>query len=97
MLELIVEPYAPFASPDTVASAFVEPSSLVRDRTNAGSDECVLTDLAAIVATDFPDREGIATAQRTDVFFGSILSALESTSAVRPCIGNDYAISGDLL
>jgi hypothetical protein len=54
MLELIVEPYAPFApfvSPDTLTSAFVEPSSLVQDRTNAGSDECVLTDLVASAAT----------------------------------------------
>jgi hypothetical protein len=39
MLELIVYPYAPFATRDTFASAFVEPSSLVQDRTNAGSDE----------------------------------------------------------
>jgi hypothetical protein len=54
MLELVVEPCAPFASPDTLASAFVEPSSLVQDRTNAGSDECVLTDLVASVATVFP-------------------------------------------
>jgi hypothetical protein len=62
MLELIVEPYAPFASPDTLTSAFAEPSSLVQDRTNAISDECVLTDLVASVATAFPDRDGIATA-----------------------------------
>jgi hypothetical protein len=41
MLELIVEPYAPFASLDTLASAVVKPSFLVQDRTNAGSDECV--------------------------------------------------------
>jgi hypothetical protein len=54
MLELIVEPYAPVASPCTLASAFVEPSSLVQDLTNACSDECVLTDLVALVATAFP-------------------------------------------
>jgi hypothetical protein len=87
MLELIVEPYAPFASPDTLASAFVETSSLVQDRTNAGSDECVLTDLVASVATAFPDCDGIATAQRTAAFFGPILSALEHTSSVRSSIG----------
>jgi hypothetical protein len=97
MLELIVEPYAPYASPDTLASAFVEPSSLVQDRTNAGSDECVLTDLVYLVATNFPDRDGIATAQRADAFFGPILSALERTPSVLPPIGNNYAISGDLL
>jgi Integrase zinc binding domain len=98
MLELIVELYTPFASPDTLTSAFVEPSSLVQDRTNAGSDECVLTDLVASVATVFPDRDGIATAQRADAFFGPILSApLEHTPSVRSSIGNDYAISGDLL
>jgi hypothetical protein len=97
MLELIVEPYAPFASPDTLASAFVEPISLVQDRTNAGSDECVLTDLRASVATAFPDRDGIATAQRADSFFGPILLAIEHTPSVRSSIGNDYAISGDLL
>jgi hypothetical protein len=57
---------------DTLASAFVEPSSLVQDRTNTGSDECGPTDLVASVATDFPDRNGIATAQRTDAFFGPI-------------------------
>jgi RNase H-like domain found in reverse transcriptase len=97
MLELIVEPYTPFASPDTLASDFVEPSSLVQDRTNAGSDECFLTDLVAAVATVFPDRDGIATAQRADAFFGPILSTLEHTPSVRSPIGNDYAISGDLL
>jgi hypothetical protein len=91
MLELILKPYVPFDSPDTLASAFVEPSSLVQDRTNAGSDECVLTDLVASVATAFPDRDEIATAQRTDAFFGPILSALEHTSSVRSSIGNDYA------
>jgi hypothetical protein len=95
MLELIVEPCAPFASPDTVAFAFVEPSSLVPDRTNAGSDECVLTELVASFATDFPDRDGIATAQSVDAFFGPILSALEHTSSVRSSHGNDYEISGD--
>jgi hypothetical protein len=68
MLELIVEPYAPLTSLDTLASAFVEPSSLVQDRTNAGSDKCVLTDLVASVATAFPDRDGISTAQRADSF-----------------------------
>jgi hypothetical protein len=73
MLELIVEPYAPLDSPDTLASAFVEPSFLVQDRTNAGSDECVPTDLIASVATAFPDRDGIVTAQHTDAFFGPIL------------------------
>jgi hypothetical protein len=77
MLELIVEPYALFASPDTLASAFVETSSLVQDRTNTASDECVLTDQLASVATDFPDRDGIATAQRTDAFCAPIPSALE--------------------
>jgi hypothetical protein len=97
MLELIVEPYAPFASPDTLASAFAEPSSLVKDRTNTGSDECVLTDLVPSVVTAFPDRDGIATAQRADAFFWPILLALEHTSSVRSSIGNDYAISGDLL
>jgi RNase H-like domain found in reverse transcriptase/Integrase zinc binding domain len=97
MLELIVEPYAPFATPDTLASVFVEPSLLVQGRTNAGSDECVLTDLVASVATVFPDRDGIATAQCTDAFFGPILSALEHTSSIRSSIGNDYAISGDLV
>jgi hypothetical protein len=97
VLDLIVEPYAPSASPDTLASAFVEPSSLVQDRTNVGSDECILTDLVALVATPFPDRDGIATAQRTDAFFGPILSALKHTSSFRSPIGNDYAISGDLL
>jgi hypothetical protein len=90
MLELIVEPYALFASTDTLASPFVEPSSLVQDRTNAGSDECVLTDLVASVATAFPDRDGIATAQRADAYFGPILSVLEHTSSVRSSIGNDY-------
>jgi hypothetical protein len=97
MLELIVEPYAPFASPNTLASAFAKPSSLVQGRTNAGSDECVLTDLVPSVATVFPDRDGIATEQCTDAFFGPILSALKHTSSVRSSIGNDYAISGDLL
>jgi RNase H-like domain found in reverse transcriptase len=51
------ELYAPCASPDTLVSVFVEPSSLVQDRTNAGSDECVLTNLIASVATTFPDRD----------------------------------------
>jgi hypothetical protein len=97
MLEVIVKPYVPFASPDTLASAFVESRSLVQDRTNAGSDECVLTDLVALVATAFPNRDGIATAQRADEFFGPILSALEHTPSVRSPIGNDYAISDDLL
>jgi hypothetical protein len=97
MLELIVEPHAPFASPNTLASAFVEPISLVQDRHNAGSDECVSTDLVASIATVFLDRDGIATAQRTDAFFGPIFSALEHTSSDRSSIGNDYAISGDLL
>jgi Integrase zinc binding domain len=97
MIELIVEPYAPFASPDTLASAFVEPSSLVQDRTNAGFDECVPTDLVASVATDFPDRNGIATAQRIDSFFAPILSALEHTPSVRSSIEKNYAISGTLL
>jgi hypothetical protein len=82
MLEQIIEPYAPFASPHTLASAFVEPSSLVQDRTNDGSDHCVLTDQVASVATAFPDRDGTATAQRADAFFGPILSALEHTSSV---------------
>jgi hypothetical protein len=97
MLELIVEPYAPFASPDTLPSAFVEPSSLVQDRTNAGTDACGLTDLKASVATALHDRDVIATAQRADAFFGPILSALEHNSSVRSSIGNDYAISDDLL
>jgi Integrase zinc binding domain len=97
MIELIVEPYAPFASPDTLASAFVEPSSLVQDRNNAGSDENVLTDLVASVATAFPDRDRIATAQRADAFFGPILSALEHNPSVRSPLDNDYAISGNLL
>jgi hypothetical protein len=88
-LELIVESYALFASPDTLAFAFVEPNSLVQDRTNAGSDECVLTDLVAAVAAAFPDRNRIATAQRAGAFFGPILSALEHTSSVRYSIGND--------
>jgi hypothetical protein len=96
MLELIVELYAPFAPPDTLASAFVEPSSLVQDRTSAGSDECVLTDLVASVATAFPERDVIATTQRTDALFGPIISALGHSSSVRSPIGNDYAISGDL-
>jgi hypothetical protein len=96
ILELIVEPYAPFASADTLASAFVEPSSLVQYRTKAGSDECILTDLVASVATAFPDRDDIATAQRADAFFGPILSALDHTLSVRSPIGNDYTISGDL-
>jgi hypothetical protein len=80
-----------------LASVSVEPSSLVQDRTTASSDECVLTDLVDSVATVFPDRDGIATAQRTDAFFGPTLSALKHTSYVRTSIGNDYAISGDLL
>jgi hypothetical protein len=63
MLEIIAKPYAPFASPDTLASVFLEPISLVQDRTNADSDECVLTDLVASVATAFPDRDVVATAQ----------------------------------
>jgi hypothetical protein len=69
---------------------------LVQDRTHAGSDECVLTDLVASVATAFPDRDEIATAQRADAFFGTIQD-LEHTPSVRSSIGNDYAISGDLL
>jgi hypothetical protein len=97
MLELIVEPYAPVDSLDTLASAFVEPRSLVKDRTNSGSDECVLTDLVASVATAFPNRDEIATALHADAFLGPILSALEHTSSARSSIGNDYAISGDLL
>jgi Integrase zinc binding domain len=99
MLELqIVEPYAPFVSLDTLASAFVEPSSLVQDRTNAGSDECVLNDLVASVATDFPDRDGIATAQRADAFFWANTFS-PRTHPVCPLSywKNDYAISGDLL
>jgi hypothetical protein len=96
MLESIVELCGPFASPDTLGSAFVEPSSLVQDRTNVGSDECVLIDLVASVATAFPDLDGTATAQCTYAFFGPILSALEHTPSVRSSIGNDYAISGNL-
>jgi hypothetical protein len=92
VLQLIVKPYPPFASPDTLASAFVEPPSLFQDRTNAISDECVLTDLVASVA----ERDGIATAQHVDAFFGQILSALENTPSVRSSIGNYYAISSDL-
>jgi hypothetical protein len=83
MLELIAKPYAPFASADPLASAFVEPSSMVKDRTNAGSGECAPIDVVAFVATAFPDRDGIATAQRTDALFGPILSALKHTSSVR--------------
>jgi Integrase zinc binding domain len=97
MLELIVEPYAPFDSQDTLASAFIEPSSLVQDRTNVGFDDCVLTDLVASVATVFPERDEIATAQRADAFFGPIHSALEHTPSVVSPIGNEYAISGDQL
>jgi hypothetical protein len=72
-------------------------TTVVRGFANAGSDECVPTDLVASVATAFPDRDGIAMAQRTDPFLGPILSALERTSSVRSSIGNDYAISGNLL
>jgi hypothetical protein len=54
MLELIVEPYAPFASPDTLASAFVEHSLWYRIQLTHHSDECDLTDLVASVATVFP-------------------------------------------
>jgi hypothetical protein len=97
ILELIIEPYAPFSTPDILTSALVETSSLVHDRTNTGSDECVLTDLAAPVAAVFPDRGGIAMSQSTDAFFGPILSALEHTSSVRSRIRNDNAISSILL
>jgi hypothetical protein len=71
--------------------------TLVQDRANADSDECVSTDLVASVATAFTDRDGIATARRTDAFFEPILSAQEHTPSVRSSFGNDYAISGKLL
>jgi hypothetical protein len=87
---------APFAPPDTLACAFVEPSSLVQGRTNASSDERVPTDLVASDTTAFPDRDGIAPARRTNTFLGPILSALDHPSSVLASVGNDYAISGNL-
>jgi hypothetical protein len=56
-----------------------------------------MSDLVASVATAFTDRDGIATARRTDAFFEPILSAQEHTPSVRSSFGNDYAISGKLL
>jgi hypothetical protein len=97
MIELIVEPYVPLPSPNTLTSAFVEPSYLVQDRTNAGSDDCVPTDPVASVATVFADLDGTATTLRTNAFFGPILLALEHTSSVRSSIADDYSISGNLL
>jgi hypothetical protein len=69
MLKLIVDPYAPFAAFDSLASAFVETISLVQDLTKADSDEDVPNNLVALVAIASPNCDIFAKAQRKDAFF----------------------------
>jgi Integrase zinc binding domain len=52
--------------------------------------------VASITPTDFADRDGIATAQRTDPLFASIITALESTAPSKST-RNECALSGGLL
>jgi hypothetical protein len=76
VLELVVEPQAPYDSKDDVAVSYDSLATLDDVHHGAASIDHV----ASITPTDFPDRDGIVTAQRTDPSLASIITALESTA-----------------
>jgi hypothetical protein len=99
LLVLDIEPLTPLPdSPGDVATAFNEARNLGEDRNVPTPDECAMTDLATSVGTAIPDRDKEARAQRSDLRFGPIITALqrtESASTLRH--GNEYALSDRLL
>jgi hypothetical protein len=97
VLELVVEPQAPYDSKADVAVSYDSLANLDDVHHGAASDRRASIDhVASITPTDFPVRDGIATAQRTDPSFASIITALESTAPSK-LTRNEYALSGGLL
>jgi hypothetical protein len=97
VLELVVETQAPYDSTDDVAISYDSLANLDDIHHGAASDKRAPIDhVASMAPKNFPDRDGIATAQRTDPSSASIITSLESTAPSK-LTRNEYALSDGLL